>query len=241
MVTFFRWLENEEYLERSPASNLKVRRYQRPPGSSKAATPDELRAILRVAEAKAALGKPLHLAVFLFLCDTGCRAGEAASLTIENLLLDQGGAWVTGKGDKTRPVFYGPRTADALRAWLDVHPNPTPSASVFRMRAESISQVIARLAKAAGITRNLGAHAIRHRVGQVWASARMGEQATQLKLGHDDPSITVEMYYNTTWDYVQQASEQLTLAAIFGLPSEPLTLRPPQRILPFPKTGTGEG
>lgn len=224
--TFFNWLEENGHRTGNPTDHLKLRRYQRPPGVSKAATPEELKAILHVAEGKAAAGKPLHLAVFLFLCDTGCRAGEAASLTIDNLVLDQLGAWVTGKGDKTRPVFYGDRTAAVLRAWLDVRPESSDR-RVFGLTPDSLSQVIARLAKTAGIKRNIGAHAIRHRVGQVWAGAKMSEQATQMKLGHDNPAVTMEMYYNTTWEHVKAASSELALAAIFGVPSEPRILSAP--------------
>lgn len=228
LVTFFRWVVSHGYCDQNPAENLRLRRFQRPPGSSKAATPQELQALLRIAEAKARLGKTKHLAILLFLADTGSRAGEAASLTIANLLLDQLGAWVVGKGDKMRPVFYGPRTADVLRTWLDEHPHPTPDALVFDMRtASALSQVIERLAQNAGIKRPLHAHAIRHRVGQVWSSAKLGEQATQMKLGHDDPAVTIEMYYNTTWEHIQVASQDLSLAAIFGLPSEPPRLSAP--------------
>ncbi len=227
--TFFTWLEENDHRVGNPTDHLKLRRYQRPPGVSKAATPEELKAILRVAEGKAATGKPLHLAVFLFLCDTGCRAGEAASLTIDNLLLDQGGAWVTGKGDKTRPVFFGDKTALAMRVWLDARPESS-NRLVFGLTADSLSQVIARLAKRAGIKRNIGAHAIRHRVGQVWAGARMSEQMTQMKLGHDDPAVTMEMYYNTTWEHVKAASSELSLAAIYGVPTEPKILTAPESI-----------
>ena len=228
LACFFHWLQDHGYRSDNPTADLQLRRYQRPPGSSKAATPEELQAILRVAEGKAATGKPKHLALFLFLADTGCRAGEAASLRIGNLDLTQMGAWVLGKGDKLRPVFFGPKTAAALEAWLAMHPHPTgKTESVFGMSADSISQVIARMAQVAGIERPLGAHAIRHRVGQVWSTAKMGEQATQLKLGHDDPTVTVEMYYNTTWAHVQRASRDLSLASIFGLPSEPPHLAPP--------------
>jgi site-specific recombinase XerD len=229
LTTFFNWLEEEGYIEVSPARRLKLRRFQRPPGASRAATPKELQAILAVAEAKARLGNHKHLAVFLFLCDTGCRAGEAADLLIGNLHTSQLGAWVVGKGDKLRPVFFGQRTAAALRAWIERHPSPAPDARVFDLQdARVLSQVIHRMAQSAGITRPIGAHAIRHRVGQVWASARMGEQATQLKLGHDDPAITIEMYYNQTYDHIQQASIELSLASIYGLPSEPARMVGPQ-------------
>jgi len=234
LITFFRWLQRYEYLAHNPAADLHLRRYKRPHGSSRAATAEELQAMLHIAQAKASLGRPKHLAILLFLADTGCRAGEAASLLIGNLDLVQKGAWVYGKGDKCRPVFFGGDTADALRAWLDVHPVPTAHETFFQMTSDSLSQVISRLAKAAGIERPIGAHAIRHRVGQVWATARMGEQATQLKLGHENSAVTIEMYYNTTYDHVQQASNELSLAAIYGLPSEPtgfkrMPLRAPLR------------
>jgi site-specific recombinase XerD len=238
LTAFFNWLQASGYREDNPTEKLYLKRFRRPPGSTKAATPEELQAILEVAESKALLGRPLHLAIFLFLCDTGSRAGEAASLTMGNLRMEERGAWVLGKGDKTRPVFFGEQTAAVLEAWLEMHPDKSsPTARVFNMKVRSLSQVINRMAKVAGITRPIGAHAIRHRVGQVWSSAKMGEQATQMKLGHDSSAITVEMYYNTTWDHIQHASEQLSLASIYGIPSEPLVLAPPN-VVPFGKTGT---
>lgn len=240
LTSFFGWMVEQGIRPDNPAANLKLKRYRRAPGESKAATPEELQAILKVAEAKAALGQPKHLAIFLFLCDTGCRAGEAASLIVNNLLLDQLGAWVIGKGDKLRPVFFGEATADALRAWLAAQSDLTPQSTVFGMTAASISQTIYRMAKTAGIERSLKAHSIRHRVGQVWASAKLGERATQLKLGHDNPAVTVEMYYNTTWEHIQSSSRQLSLAAIYGLPSEPRHLSAPT-ILPLPDRLTGTG
>jgi integrase len=227
LTAFFGWACERGYRGDNPASNLKLRRSQRPPGDSKAATPAELQAMLRIAEAKALLGKPLHLALLVFLADTGSRAGEAASLTLGNLLLDEHGAWVQGKGDKVRPVFFGEKTASILRLWLSHLPDAGSSTSVFNMTAPAISQAIRRMSKAAGLKRSLGSHAIRHRVGQVWQTAKMGEQATQLKLGHDNPTVTIQMYYNTTWDQVAQASEDLALAAIYGLPSEPPRLTAP--------------
>jgi integrase len=228
LTTFLNWCEREGHISTSPARNLKLKHYKRPPGASQAATPDELKAILAVAEAKARLGNPKHLAIFLFLCDTGCRASEAANLVIGNLHVAQLGAWVHGKGDKVRPAFFGQRTATALNAWLNQHPHPTPDATVFDLGSGSaLSQVIRRMAYDAGIEHPLSAHAIRHRVGQVWASARVGEQVTQLKLGHDTPAITIEMYYNQTYDHVQQISTELSLASIYGLPTEPVRLARP--------------
>lgn len=238
---FFRWLQENGYIEHSPVDRLKLRRYSRPPGSSRAITPEELQAMLAVAEAKAALGNVKHLAIFLFVCDTGARAGEAANLTIGNLQIDRLGAWVLGKGDKLRPVFFGSRTAQVLQQWLEVHPAPHRTSRVFMMQSESLSQVINRLAQDAGIPHPVYAHTIRHRVGQVWSTAKMSAQATQLKLGHDNSAITIEMYYNTTWEHIQQASCDLSLAAIYGIPEEKPRLDAPMLQPPDSenkKTGT---
>ncbi len=239
LVTFFRWAQQQGFRETNPAVNLKLRRYQRPPGSSKAATPEELKAILEVAKAKAVLGKPLHLGILLFVADTGARAGEAASLTVGNLNLDTLDAWVIGKGDVMRPLFFCDITAQALRDVLAQMPECTPDTSVFGMTADSLSQVINRMAREAGIKRPIGSHAVRHRVGQVWSGARLGERATQMKLGHEDPAVTIEMYYNTTWDHIRQASQELGLAAIYGVPTEPERLKPAGNVIRYPGAKTG--
>jgi uncharacterized protein YqiB (DUF1249 family) len=65
----------------------------------------------------------------------------------------------------------------------------------------------------------------------------MSEQATQLKLGHDSPTITMEMYYNTTYDHVAHASRTLSLAAIYGVPNEPMHITP-RSVLLYRKTGS---
>jgi site-specific recombinase XerD len=231
LTTFFRWLVENGYCAANPADKLRLRRFQRPPGVTKAATQAELQAILRLAEAKAVTGHPKHLAIFLFLADTGCRAGEAASVVIGNLSLETGSAWVLGKGDNLRPVFFGPRTAEALRQWLAVHPRPIAEEMVFQMTSDSISQVISRLAEQAGIERPLGSHAIRHAVASAWKLAKVNIEAIQLKLGHDDVVTTLKMYGNTEWDYVRHVSQQLELAAINGPRPTSFILSAP-RVLP---------
>ncbi|MBI5957899.1 MAG: tyrosine-type recombinase/integrase [Chloroflexi bacterium] len=231
LTTFFRWMVVNGHRSNNPIENLQLRRYQRPPGSTKAATQKELQSILKIAEAKAVVGHPKHLAIFLFLADTGCRAGEAASMVIGNLSLEAGSAWVLGKGDKLRPVFFGSRTGDALRQWLMIHPKPIAEETVFLISSDSISQVISRLAQQAGIERPIGSHAIRHAVANAWKLAKVNMEAIQLKLGHDDVVTTMKMYGNTEWDYVRHQSHELALAAIEGPRPTAFTLSAP-KILP---------
>lgn len=231
IVTFFHWSADNGFCAVNPADRLRLKRYQRPPGVTKAAAQVELQAILKQAEAKAVTGHPKPLAIFLFLVDTGCRAGEAADMVIGNLSLDDGSAWVLGKGDKLRPVFFGARTAEALRRWLAVHPHPVAEESVFQMTADSLSQVVARMAQRAGIERPIGAHAIRHAVANAWKLAKINIEAIQLKMGHDDVVTTLKMYGNTEWDYVRHTSRELELAALDGPRPTSFNLKAP-RVLP---------
>jgi len=58
------------------------------------------------------------LAIFATLLDTGIRAGELVSLTLDDLHLDQGYLVVFGKGRKERPVKVGQRAIKAIRIYL---------------------------------------------------------------------------------------------------------------------------
>lgn len=53
-------------------------------------------------------------AVIRFLLDCGVRVSELCGLTVADVDLDREMAMVTGKGNKSRPVYFGSRTARAL-------------------------------------------------------------------------------------------------------------------------------
>ena len=83
--SLFNWLIEIEVLTQNPAQKVKLRRSSALKPASKAVSPEELQAIKNVAAAKYIIGKPKHLAIFMFLVDTGVRAGEAATLTVKQL------------------------------------------------------------------------------------------------------------------------------------------------------------
>jgi integrase/recombinase XerC/integrase/recombinase XerD len=58
------------------------------------------------------------LAIFATLLDTRMRAGELATLTLDDLHLDQGYLVVFGKGRKERPLKVGQRAIKAIRFYL---------------------------------------------------------------------------------------------------------------------------
>ena len=115
--TFFKWCVKKEYLESSPAEEVSNRRPTRPLGQGKAATDKEVRKLLEAAQFK-----PRDLALVQLLAQSGCRAGEAAALKIRDLDLESNRAYVDGKGDIRRMIFFDPATSESLKAWLAVRP-----------------------------------------------------------------------------------------------------------------------
>lgn len=116
-------------------------------------------------------------ALFLLLLDTGMRIGEAASLTIDRLRLDQRHALVGkgGKGRRERVVPIGDgskrdggRVLRAMRAWLAIRePRGRDSGYVFLSRdglpwaSEGASEAIQRLGELASVP-NPVPHRLRH-------------------------------------------------------------------------------
>ena len=180
---------------------------------------EDLQCILEEAERRAADGQPRDLALVAFVADTGCRRGEAASLRIVNLDLENGEALVDGKTDE-RLVDFGDRTAKALRAWLDVRPEvdhdyvfvsfSNGPSNDDPLGVGGIYQVFKRLARAAGVTGRFNPHAVRHLVGQQFTDKSNLELARQ-KLGHRDIATTADFYANQDRERVKRASQRLSL------------------------------
>lgn len=190
---FFSWCVEREYLEASPARYMTNRKPVQPLGDGKAATREEVDAII-----DAARGMTRNYAIVWLLAQSGVRAGEVASLQIRNLSLERNRAVVDGKGNKRRTIYYHTETADALRAWLEVRPAASHN-SVFLsertlapLTSSAISQMLRRLCRRAGLERTLGAHSFRHYVGTTLARGHMPIPAIQEWLGHSDPQITVQ-------------------------------------------------
>ncbi len=209
---FFNWCVERGYLEQSPARFLHTRRFSRPLGQGKAATPEEVRRII------AAAHKPRDRAVVYLLAQSGCRAGEVASLRLEHLDLEHKRAVVDGKGDKRRVIVFGPETAEAISAWLQVRP-PVAHTYVFTstrglgpLDSQSVSLIVRRLSKRAGLERTLGAHAFRHFVGMQLARERVPPTVIQNYLGHSSIATTMGYLASVNETDLHNASRLLSFA-----------------------------
>jgi integrase len=224
---FFNWLTKTKLINRSPAHLLKVPRTTSHIEKKKAMTDEELRKILDWAK-----WKPRDHAIILFLADTGCRAGGAAGLRIGDIDWQGLQAVVTEKGEKTRPVSFGPTCAAALHAWLKKRP-PDAGEYVFSVtqvpvKAAIISNAVRRASVRAGC-RSLGSHSLRHRMGHQLAYAMTPPSLAARIMGHERADTTFESYYPTSWEEADKVIRS------FAVKDEDTSSTPASQEKPEPK------
>ncbi|HEX3053935.1 MAG TPA: DUF3435 domain-containing protein [Aggregatilineaceae bacterium] len=241
LKTFFRWCVQKGHLVVSPAKDITNPKPQRPIGLGKAATDDEADLLLAGTQFK-----PRDRALVFLLAQSGCRAGEAAGLLIDDLNLDNLSAMVNGKGDKRREIYFGAETTAAMRAWLVLRPK-VKHRHVFTstrdggkpLTADAVSRVVRRLCKKVGLERSLGSHSLRHRVGTKFAREHVPVRVAQAYLGHARPEITFGYYQDVSDQDLRNASRLLSSDLP---PSNPEELREKQKadeiITRFRRLGT---
>lgn len=191
---FWQYAVTMEYIDCSPMRGLSIRQPPCPSAFEKAAPLTTLRALLPVAEQR-----PRDRAMYLFLLDTGCRAGAVCRLQIDRLDLTNRRAWVTEKRGRQHKAVFGEETAEALATWLDARPD-MPAREVFLSRrtkraltTRGLSAWLRALCAEAGVD-PIGPHAIRHAVGCYLALE--GEPLSLIRdlLGHEDARTTASFY-----------------------------------------------
>jgi integrase/recombinase XerC len=134
------------------------------------------------------------IAVLELLYATGLRVSELAGLDLESLDREARTVRVVGKGRKERIVPYGAAAARALDAYLG--PRATARGPVFvrarggRLGVRSIRAVVTRAAGAAGVTRRVTPHTLRHTFATHLLDAGADLRVIQELLGHSRLSTT---------------------------------------------------
>jgi len=234
--TFFKWCVDHHHLAESPADFLVNKRPVRPLGQGKACTDEELDLLLVAAQFK-----PRDLALLRLLAESACRAGEAATLKIQDLELEQMFAMVTGKGDIRRRILFFEPTQEALRAWLEIRPDVSHDYVFLSMRDHSplssraVTEIIRRLSRTAGLTRALGAHSLRHRVGLKFGREHVAPRIAQHYLGHSNITTTLEYYQDVDESDLRNAGRLLENRD--GNWQEEIKQNPAAKLLK-PRTGT---
>ena len=145
------------------------------------------------------------IAILELLYATGLRVSELAGLDVDAVDRAERTVRVLGKGRKERIVPYGGHAARALERWLGErgeagHPLFT-NARGGRLTVRSVHTIVRRAARAAGLTRRVSPHTLRHTFATHLLDGGADLRAIQELLGHSRLS--------TTQRYTHVGAEQL--------------------------------
>jgi len=150
-----------------------------------------------------------NLAVVDLLFATGMRVGEAASLDIQDFVLEQNVFRVKGKGGRDRLAFLvDEETVRIQRQHRQARARiKTESKSLFlnasaeRLSTQGITNIIAQLRRGAGIERHITPHMLRHTVATMLLRNGADIRVVQEFLGHASIATT-QRYTHITKEHL---------------------------------------
>ena len=190
--TFFNWLVNEGFIEKSPMQNIKPPRV--PKKIIKPFSRQDIDNLLLVCSGTRFMDVR-NRAMVLILLDTGLRLAELAGIQVEDINLDHETIRVMGKGAKERIVRIGKTAQKALLRYVlmrdDGYPCLWVSGGRRPMRKLGIKVAVRRLCLRAGITGTKpGPHTFRHTAAISYLRNGGGEFTLQIMLGHSTLQMT---------------------------------------------------
>lgn len=135
-------------------------------------------------------------AILELLYSTGLRVSELVSLN-RDIDISQSGLSIRGKGDKVRLVFLSPDARSWVGAYLDMRSDAQQALFVderagsvsgqdreARLTSRSIERIVAGYARAAGVSKKVTPHVIRHSFATTLLENGADLRSVQTLLGH---------------------------------------------------------
>jgi integrase/recombinase XerD len=210
----YRYLMRENLIAADPTLNLDAPRLPR--ALPKTLTEADVGRLLDSADRSTTLGLR-DRAMLETLYATGLRVSELVGLRLNALNLNDGVVRVTGKGNKDRLVPLGEEAVEWLRRYLDeARPllmEKKLSDAVFvtprgdGMTRQAFWHLVKRRAHAAGVTRPLSPHTLRHAFATHLLNHGADLRVVQMLLGHSDISTT-QIYTHVARERLKQLHAQ---------------------------------
>jgi integrase/recombinase XerD len=147
---------------------------------------------------------------------SGLRVSELVNLELGDVNLDDGFISALGKGSKRRIVPIGEHARAALVEYLaEVRPRwakPASRACFLTARGKAMTRqafwgLVKRYARAAGITKPISPHKLRHSFATHLLSGGADLRSVQTMLGHADISTT-QIYTHVSGDHLRKMHER---------------------------------
>ncbi|MER2598465.1 MAG: tyrosine-type recombinase/integrase [Caldilineales bacterium] len=207
LKAFGSWLCEEGYTAKHPFDRLKPPKL--PETMIEILSDDEIGRIVQSINPDSFLGARLY-AIVLVLLDTGIRASELCTLTMDNTFLTEGFLKVRGKGNKERMVPFGALTKKALLKYLHSYRPEAQSddeRGVFLsiegtpLSYNGLALLIRRLGSNSDVPR-LHPHLFRHTFAVRYLMNGGDIMTLRLILGHTTLEVT-QMYMHLAEAHVQ--------------------------------------
>lgn len=189
MSSFFAWLEDENYILKSPVRRIhKIRSAK----TVKETYTDEALETMRDQ-----CGNLRDLAMIDLLASTGMRVGELVRLNREDIDFENRECVVFGKGSKERPVYFDARTKIHLKNYLDSREDDNQALFVSllspfnRLEISGVEVRLRKLGRKLGITK-VHPHKFRRTLATRAIDKGMPIEQVQQLLGHAKIDTTMQ-------------------------------------------------
>jgi site-specific recombinase XerD len=161
-------------------------------------------------------------AIIELLFSGGLRVSELIALNRDSINLSRREFIVRGKGSKDRPVFISKSAADRVTDYLNARKDSLPAlflnnsrnlgttstdGNFRRLSPRSIERIIEKYAKAAGITKHVTPHTLRHSFATDLLMNGADIRSVQSMLGHADISTT-QIYTHVTDQHLKEVHDR---------------------------------
>lgn len=182
------WLDNPM----AKIKHIKVRYAEKQPPTS-----EDVLKVLGIDFWRRGDGEKFAMQVLL-LATTGLRISEAAGVLKQDVDLDRGEVWVTGKGEKRRVVPLLPVTASALGGYIERHPSKSPylfpgDTRTGHASIHNFEKTLRHACKRAGVV-GFTPHQLRHFFATELLRDGAKLEVVSRILGHAGVGITADIY-----------------------------------------------
>ena len=160
-------------------------------------------------------------AVIELLFSGGLRVSELVSLNRDQINLERREFMVRGKGQKDRPIFISPQAADWIGRYLETRKDPGKPLLIHysgsqddaedgmytRLTVRSVQRLVKRYSKAAGITKDVTPHTLRHSFATDLLQNGADLRSVQGLLGHANIATT-QIYTHITDPQLKSVHER---------------------------------
>lgn len=161
-------------------------------------------------------------AIIELLFSGGLRVSELVKLNRDSINLDRREFIVRGKGSKDRPIFISEAAANWVQNYLNARTDSLAplflnnsrhlqsidtSGNYRRLTPRSIERIVEKYARAAGITKHVSPHTLRHSFATDLLMNGADIRSVQTMLGHADISTT-QIYTHVTDQHLKEVHEK---------------------------------